>query len=191
MNKEAKSILKEERRPSAEQTVENCLMRTAEALGDAGVANGVVISGCLATALKAINEGKPRDLIELICRRAGTNEEGMGSAVQRISQILAAARRPVPPVIPFASKLIAPSAFYDLFDGMHSLGRKLLVPVLYAEDTDSIGTGSVNPIAAEFLAEEIRHAVSNRFGIRPFTTSVRMDYESWTFLCRKHFELER
>ncbi len=189
MNEVVKSIFKEEKRPSVEQIVENSLMRTAEALGDAKVANGVVISGCLATALKSISEGKPKDLIEMICRRAGTNEEGMGPAVQRISDILAENKRPIPPVIPFASKLIAPSAFYDLFDGMHRLGRMLLVPVLYAEDTDSIGTGSVNPIAAESLAEEIHYAVANRFGIRPFTTSVRMDYESWTFLCRKHFEL--
>ena len=28
-----------------------------------------------------------------------------------------------------------------------------------------------------------------RFGIKPFVTAVRMDYESWSFLSRKHFGL--
>jgi hypothetical protein len=31
--------------------------------------------------------------------------------------------------------------------------------------------------------------VFRRFGIRPFVTIARLDYESWTFLSRKHFEL--
>jgi hypothetical protein len=61
--------------------------------------------------------------------------------------------------------------------------------VVYAEDTDAIGTASVNPIAAQILGEEILLAVSKRFGIRPFITCARMEYEPWAFLCRKHFEL--
>jgi len=28
-----------------------------------------------------------------------------------------------------------------------------------------------------------------RLGIRPFVTTARLEYESWTFLTRKHFEL--
>jgi hypothetical protein len=61
--------------------------------------------------------------------------------------------------------------------------------VIYAEDTDAIGTASINPFAAAILAEEIQSTVFKRFGIRPFVTIARLDYESWTFLTRKHFEL--
>ena len=61
--------------------------------------------------------------------------------------------------------------------------------MIYAEDTDAIGTASVNPVASAILAEEIRTTVFKRFGIRPFVTIARLDYESWTFLTRKHFEL--
>jgi hypothetical protein len=65
----------------------------------------------------------------------------------------------------------------------------LLSPVVYAEDTDAIGTASINPVASAILAAEIESAVFKRFGIRPFLTIARLDYESWTFLTRKHFEL--
>ena len=61
--------------------------------------------------------------------------------------------------------------------------------MIYAEDTDAIGTASANPVASAILAEEIRSTVFKRFGIRPFVTAARLDYESWTFLSRKHFEL--
>jgi hypothetical protein len=44
-------------------------------------------------------------------------------------------------------------------------------------------------VASGILADEIRNVVYKRFGIRPFVTTARLDYESWTFLTRKHFEL--
>jgi len=64
-----------------------------------------------------------------------------------------------------------------------------LTPVIFAEDTDSIGVASANPIAAALLASAIQEVVFRRFGIRPFLTVARLDYESWTFLTRKHFGL--
>jgi hypothetical protein len=60
--------------------------------------------------------------------------------------------------------------------------------VVYVEDTDAIGVASVNPIAASILADEIQTSLHKRFGIRPFITIARLDYESWTFLNRKHFD---
>ena len=92
-------------------------------------------------------------------------------------------------MIPFGGKLIAPSAFYESFDQIHKIARVLLSPVIYAEDTDAIGTASINPVSSMILADEIRAAVYKRFGIRPFMTVARLDYENWSFLTRKHFEL--
>ena len=93
------------------------------------------------------------------------------------------------PLAQLSLKLIAPSAFYESFDHIHKVARALLSPVIYVEDTDAIGTASANPIASAILADEIRNVVYKRFGIRPFVTIARLDYESWTFLTRKHFEL--
>ena len=92
-------------------------------------------------------------------------------------------------MIPFGGKLIAPSAFYESFERIHQIAKVLLAPVLFAEDTDAIGVGSVNPVAGHILATEIRDSVVKRFGIGPFLSVARLDYESWTFLTRKHFEL--
>lgn len=171
------------------EILERCFVKTAEALSKAGVASDEDIFKALTMTRESGLNAKPADLIETLARVLGHDEEHISRAISELSAAVASTMHPSPPHIPFASKLIAPSSFYESFDAIHKLGKSLLVPVLYAEDTDAIATGSVNPIAASIFSEEIYQVVAKRFGIRPFITVVRMDYESWTFLCRKHFEL--
>ena len=168
---------------------EECLLRTAEALHEARAASAAEISQAIALARESYVNGKPADLLETLARVQGHAEEHLGPAILELGNKVALTRSPYPPLVPFAGKLIAPSAFYDSFDQIHKLARLLLSPVIYAEDTDAIGTASVNPVASAILATEIENVVFKRFGIRPFLTVSRLDYESWAFLTRKHFEL--
>jgi hypothetical protein len=168
---------------------ETCLTQTASALHEARAATNAELNQGIAIARESHAVGKPCDLLEVIARIQGHGEEHLSGAMLDLGNKVASTVVPYPPLIPFAGKLIAPSAFYESFDHLHEIARILLSPVLYAEDTDSIGTASVNPVASVILSEEIRTNVFKRFGIRPFVTIARLDYESWTFLTRKHFEL--
>ena len=165
------------------------LAQTAEALVFSQAASQPEVSQALDDVHQAHADGKPVELLEAVARVQGHHEEHFGRVIRSLGDKLAAILNPSPPLIPFAGKLIAPSAFYDSFDHLHRIAKALLSPVIYAEDTDAIGTASVNPIASAIFAEEIRNAVFKRFGIRPFVTAARLDYESWTFLSRKHFDL--
>jgi hypothetical protein len=171
------------------EIAENCFVRTAQALGLANAASDEEIKAALRIVRDSMEKGKPLDLLETVARVKGHEEERISAAIMVLSDAVASTMAPSPPGIPFASKLIAPSAFYDAFDAIHVLGKMILTPVIFAEDTDAIGVGSVNPIAAQILGEEIHQSVFKRIGIRPFVTVARMEYESWAFLCRKHFEL--
>ena len=168
---------------------ETCLEQTAAALHQARVASASEISQAVATAREFHALQKPSDLIEVLAKVQGHSEEHLGPAILTLGNKIAATQSPYAPLVPFAGRLIAPSAFYESFDQIHRIARVLLSPVIFAEDTDAIGTASANPVASAILAEEIRSAVYKRFGIRPFVTIARLDYESWTFLTRKHFEL--
>ncbi len=168
---------------------ELCLQRTAEAIHEARAATPAELSQAISIARESHVMERPSDLLEVMARVHGHGEEHLGAAIVELGNKVATTLTPYAPLIPFAGKLIAPSAFYDSFDQIHKLARALLSPVIYAEDTDSIGTASANPVACEILSEEIRTTVFKRFGIRPFVTVARLDYESWTFLTRKHFEL--
>jgi hypothetical protein len=168
---------------------EECLQRTAGALQEARAATPAEISQAIGAARESHAAGKPADLLEIIARVQGHGEEHIGPIILELGNKVATTITPFAPLIPFAGKLIAPSAFYEAFDQIHKIARALLAPVIFAEDTDTIGTASVNPMAAAILAEEIRNAVYKRVGITPFVTIARLEYESWTFLTRKHFEL--
>ena len=166
-----------------------CLEQTVQAIQATGLATEMEIARTRAAFDRAVAKEEPQDVLEILARVQGAEEEHMGIEVARISHAVAAVIHPSPPLIPFAGKLIAPSAFYESFDHLHKTARALLAPVIYAEDTDAVGTGALNPVAARIMADEILATVDRRFGIKPFVTSVRMDYESWSFLTRKHFGL--
>ena len=168
---------------------EECLQRTVEALKEARAASPAELSQAVATTRESHALKKPAELIETLARVQGHDEEHLSRAILDLGNKISATLTPYAPLVPFAGKLIAPSAFYDSFDQLHKLARVLLSPVIYAEDTDALGTASANPVASTILAEEIQASVYRRFGIRPFVTVARLDYESWTFLTRKHFEL--
>lgn len=165
------------------------LQQTAMALQEARVATPIEISQAIARTREDHASKRPSDLMETLARIQGYDEEYISTAILALGDQVASTLTPYSPYIPFAGKLMAPSAFYESFDRIHQTARVLLTPVIFAEDTDSIGVASMNPVAAAILADEIRTAVHKRFGIRAFITVARLDYESWTFLTRKHFEL--
>jgi hypothetical protein len=168
---------------------EACLQRTAEVLFQLRAASTAEISQAMSTVREGHAAERPTELLEVLAHAQGHVGARMGPAVMELGNKVATSLECNAAYIPFAGKLFAPSAFYESFDQIHKLARILLSPVIYAEDTDSIGTASINPIASAILAEEIRNAAHKRFGIRPFVTIVRLDHESWTYLVKKHFEL--
>jgi len=176
-------------RAGMEEIVEECLSLTADALLASQAASKVEVSHAIAAAREIMASDRPADLIDQVARAQGFQEEQLPGVILTLAEAVASTLSPQPPLLPFIGKLIAPSSFYESFDQIHKLARLLMCPVIYAEDTDAIGTASINPIASQLIAEEILNAVDRRFGIRPFVSAVRMDYESWTFLCRKHFAL--
>jgi hypothetical protein len=169
--------------------VETCLDRTTEALSTSRGASHLEISHALDSVRRAAAEGIPVDLVEAVARAQGHQEEHLGNAILSLAEKLAGTLIPAPQLVPFAGKLIAPSSFYESYDQLYQTARDLLSPVIFVEDTDSIGVASINPIAAALLATNIQEVVFRRFGIRPFLTVARLDYEAWTFLTRKHFGL--
>ena len=171
------------------QVLDSCIEQTADALVLSHAASQTDVFLAIEAVRKAHMLNRPLELMEAVARVQGHQEDHIGSIMRILGDTLAVALIPIPPIIPFAGKLIAPSAFYESFDQIHKLARALLTPVIFVEDTDAIGVASVNPIAATLLAERIQEAVARRFDIRPFLTIVRIEYDAWTFLTHKHFEL--
>jgi hypothetical protein len=165
-----------------------CIERTASALLESEGATPDEIEEAIQQCEQALALGKRFELLELLARLQGHEEEFMGEAIYRLSESVSHTLLQPPVMITFAAKLIAPNAFYASFPDLKETCAEMLCPVIFAEDSDAIGTGSINPIAAAMMAERIANRVKERHGIRPFITMARLDYESWCFLTRKHFE---
>jgi hypothetical protein len=169
--------------------VARCLEGTVDALRQTGAANDREIIAAYRLIEDEATQSTPIEFLVAVARIQRVDDELMIPAISRLSEAIASTLPTPPPLIPFADKLITPSAFYENFQDLLAMARAIMAPVIFAEDTDAIGVGSVNPFAARLLAMEIRAAVDARHGIKPFVNVVRIDYESWTFLLRKHFAL--
>lgn len=173
----------------AESVVFRCLETTLRALRDTNCAKDKELNDARRAFEDAYFANQPAEILELVVRFQGFDDSQAPPVIARLSAAVASTMASPPPAIPFASKLIAPSSFYESFEQVLQIARRLLTPVIFAEDTDAVGTGSINPVAARCLADEIISTVDRRFGIKPFVTVVRLDHESWSFLTRKHFGL--
>jgi hypothetical protein len=171
----------------AADVFETCLDKTCHAMLAVKAATPSEVAEAAELCRKSKSDGRPMDLLEAKAKIQGREEPQMSDAVNALAEKLSITLNTAPPLIPFAAKLITPTAFYESFDRIHRIAADLLVPVIFVEDTDAIGVASINPIAAEMLSQIIQDAVSRRFGIRPFMTILRLDHESWSFLTRKHF----
>lgn len=169
-------------------SVEECLQRTAAALFQTGSAGKDDLLHALELVRQSHSKGKPADLLETLARYLHTEEPEMAAAVSRYAEQISGTMSPTLHAIPFAGKLIAPSTFYENYPELHQLGNALMAAVIYAEDSDAIGTASINPIAAVILGEEIAALVARRVNVRPVITSVMLDHPSWTQVIRKHFQ---
>jgi hypothetical protein len=167
----------------------HCLRESFSVLIRTGLATETELAVTADQVERAVMDGAPLDVIETLVRVQGAAEEHVPAEAGRVAQVMAHAVYPPLPLIPFAAKLITPTSFYENFPQLFSLSKLLMSPIIYAEDTDAVGTAALNPVAAKIMGEEILAVVDQRTGIKPFVSVVRMEHNHWSFLTRKHFSL--
>ena len=139
--------------------------------------------------LKALAEGKPCEVFETITRLSTVAPREIPDFIAGLGLAVAKTLRERVPLMPNLTRMTAPASFYSSFPGLAAAARNLLVPVLYSEDNEVIGLGSVNPIPALQMAMLVVRDVSVQTGITPFTSVVRLDYDAWRTLLEKQFAL--
>ena len=81
------------------------------------------------------------------------------------------------------------SAFYDVNKGILEDCKRLMTPVLYAEEAEVIGIGSISPVALNLAARHIVQTLGERTGSTPIVSKLLLHHEGWLSLCQKQFEL--
>ena len=80
-----------------------------------------------------------------------------------------------------------PSAFYDLNESLLAECKRMMTPVLYAEESEVIGVGSINPVALRITAQIIMHTLAERTGTTPIVSRILLHHDGWMSLCQQQF----
>jgi hypothetical protein len=170
-------------------TVAACASRTLDALEERGHLKRNEREHIEGIHLEGISEGKPSEVFETITRLSTVAPRDIPDFISGLGLAVAKTLRHRVPLVPNLTRLVPPSAFYTDFPELAIAARALLVPVLYSEDHEAVGLGSVNPIPALEMAGMVERELPVETGTAPFVSVVRLDYDTWRTLLEKHFGL--
>jgi hypothetical protein len=166
-----------------------CASRTLNALETRGHLQPHERQHIEALHLKALEEGKPCEVFETITRLSTVAPREIPDFIAGLGLAVAKTLRERVPLMPNLNRMNAPASFFATFPDLAAAARNLLVPVLYSEDNEVIGLGSVNPVPALQMAVLVVRDVSVETGITPFTSVVRLDYDTWRTLLEKQYSI--
>jgi len=92
------------------------------------------------------------------------------------------------PLVAFGSKLLNTTAIYEQFPEVFTCAKISKCPIIFSEDSDVIGFGTINPVAATLMMKYTSEIIKNKTGVVPFMSLVLLDMASWEKICERHFE---
>ena len=90
-------------------------------------------------------------------------------------------------LIPFAGKLLGSSPFFENHQEVFEAARKVKCPLIYAEDTDVLGFGTLNPVAGAYFATFVTKYFQKQNGITPYISMFLLDLKTWDNVCERQF----
>ena len=129
------------------------------------------------------------EILETIVRLSTTSPRDIPQFIRQLGNAVAKTLKRNVPFVPMAGRMQLPLAFYERHETVRPFAKALLAPILFAEESEVIGVGSINPRAALHSANLIADTIAETEPVRPFATVVRLDYDTWQSLLQKQFGL--
>ncbi|WP_156817252.1 hypothetical protein [Rubritalea marina] len=164
------------------------MQQSAAAFAKAGIASDNDIDVVTRYCMDAWSKNLPVEPLHRLAVEDSNEESQYPFTIERWNMMLASLVSPVMPPAPFAGSMMTPNAFYEKHEPIYDLARSFKCPILYNEDADVIGLGSINPVTATIFAQAAHAYISGTLKISPFITCVRIGYDAWKKLNEKHFE---
>ncbi|HCQ39275.1 MAG TPA: hypothetical protein DIV39_08995 [Verrucomicrobiales bacterium] len=164
-----------------------CLSQTCRLLEDHGLATPAELKELQHHGQGPLRGPRPWDALEFLAALRIREPEARPLEVERLGRSLSQSLGQPLALVPFASKMPTPSVFYDMNESLLLECRKLMTPVLYAEELEVIGIGSINPAALRISAQTIMQCIADKTGTTPMVSSVLLHHEGWISLCQQQF----
>ncbi|MGB2265666.1 MAG: hypothetical protein ACPIB0_02390 [Akkermansiaceae bacterium] len=170
--------------------LEHALIRTLAMFQQHNLATAEDCNHVAETVKRNWLEGKGCDPVDCLARLSAGNGDMLDASVEAISTKLAGTLPEAPTRVPFAGRLIAPTALYEKNPYIFSICKLMRVPVAYAEDLDVLALASINPYFMDALSVSIGDYAMQHKGTQPIISNIRLDYAGWVNMCNKHFKEE-
>lgn len=163
------------------------LEQTCSVLSEASLANDSELEQVRNHAIRAWSQGLPCEPLEVLIRIQEPDGIQLEAIMEHNSSMIAQAFAANMLPAPFASQMMTPTGFYEKHEAAFIMAKSFKCPILYNEDADVLGIGSVNPVTATVFGQAMLAYISETQGIQPFISCVRLNYDSWLALCERHF----
>lgn len=164
-----------------------CLGQTCALLEEHGLATPAELKELRHHGHGQLKGPRPWDPLEFLAALRIREPEARALEVERLGRSLSHSLGQPLALIPFASRMQTPSVFYDMNEALLADCRKLMTPVLYAEESEVIGIGSINPAALQISNRTIMQFIADKTGTTPIVSSVLLHHEGWISLCQQQF----
>ena len=164
-----------------------CLGQTCALLEEHGLATPAELKELRHHGHGPLRGPRPWDPLEFLAALRIREPEARALEVERLGRSLSHSLGQPLALIPFASRMQTPSVFYDMNEALLADCLKLMTPVLYAEESEVIGIGSINPAALQISTRTIMQFIADKTGTTPIVSSVLLHHEGWISLCQQQF----
>jgi len=164
-----------------------CLSQTCRVLDDHALATPAELKELAHHGHGPLQGPRPWDPLEFLAALRTRDRDARAQEVERLGRSLSQSLGQPLTLVPFASKMPTPSAFYDLNDSLLLECRKLMTPVLFAEESEVIGIGSINPVALRLSARTVMQFIADKTGTTPVVSTLLLHHEGWISLCQQQF----
>ncbi|MFK7910261.1 MAG: hypothetical protein AB8F34_06620 [Akkermansiaceae bacterium] len=167
--------------------LEHALIRTLAMLQQHNLASAEDCSQVAAKVRRSWEQATGADPVIGLARLRAGGGDMLDASVEMIAIKMAQSLPFAPTRVPFAARLIPPTALYEKHPEIYKLCKLMLVPITFAEDLDVIGIASVNPYFADTVSASLSESLKKETGIQPLIQNIRLDYVGWVKMCQKHF----
>jgi hypothetical protein len=167
------------------RTNQECLKATYQLLAEFQLATSSELAQLAEEGQQDAGTERQLDPLEILVKVRGIEPDDRPMEIERMGRLMGTALQKPMVLPPFASRLPTPAAFYDVNSGLLEECQALMTPILFAEETEVIGIGSINPIAMIQVTARIVEILGERTGTTPIVTPLLLTHEGWVGMCHK------
>jgi hypothetical protein len=163
----------------------DCLKATYSLLSEFQLATPSELAKLAEVGQQSADSERQHDPLEVLVQCRGVDPDEQAIEIERLGRLMGTAMQKPMVLPPFAARLPTPSAFYDSNPEVLGVCQDHMTPILFAEEAEVIGVGSINPIAIRQVGERIVDILGERTGTNPIISPLLLTLDGWLSMCNK------